>query len=1486
MKKITLLALLLVILNWGARSQGVCGFSEDFENIDSVTTVGNPGWFPENFFYVSGFQCNLGTYAQSDSSTMVTIPFSTLGNQFVKLQFYSICKIEFFDGGIIEVSNDGGTTWIRLTTAQYLGTGNFPGDKFTEISYSDWAPGTTTPPDQLWWKFEEFDVSTLLANTASAMVRFTVKDLNNTGMSGRYGWLVDDICVLMAPCELTPPTVVQLAPILQTLVYNVGPYTLNADMTDVSGILSANLLYTINGVPGTAVMNNIGGNTYSGVIPAVNVGDTVCYRFEATDNSGCNNTTLYPASNLSPICFVATTGITFPYCDNFDSNDLWTDSVVSGSPWELGTPNFGVTNNALSFPNSWDIELNSAYQNNTVSFLTSPVFDFSGAVNANLEFWLNHATDQFGDGVRLEYTPDGGTTWKTCGIFQDPDATNWYNQANVNSLTSAGWSGNSGGWKKSGRKLIDTDLQQQGSPVLFRFIFASDGFTTGDGFSLDNFCIKLPQVSDVGVDSYISPAPALPSGTTAPVEVIVRNYASQPVATFDVYYSLNNGPPVGPAPYTGPVIVPNGTGNVICPNITVPSGGYSICAWTSMPTDLDNTNDTTCKTFTGIAQFPISYCNDFETNGNDFYDATDVNQKNKWELGTPNYGVTNSTHSGSNAWDVMLNVIYFNSDTGKLVSPFFDFTTASNARLEFWQNRNTETNYDGVRLEYAINGGPWQILGTVNDPNATNWYTDPSLIGSGGLPAWDNTSNGWILSTYFASILDAAGTVQFQYVFNADGIVQRDGFSIDDFCVIQPGPIDVGVISIDEPGPGSAAGTLQTIKVTIKNFGAAAQTSVPVNYTVNGGAPVQTIWTGNLLPNGTAQVTLTPSYIVPIGDYPICAFTSLAGDSDPKNDSTCGNYVGVPTIIPTYKDNFDVANAGWYNSNTSPTTKWELGTPAYGQTNSAHSAPTCWDINLTLGYNPNAECYLYSPFFNLTNLVNPEVSFWINYSTQQNYDGVRLEYTKNGVTWTVVGQQGSPNSTNWYTNNSLFPTSLPGWAGASGGWQFAKFKDLQFLTNEPTVQFRFVFVSTTFQGFPNDGFSIDDFELYIPITVSAASQEVKPANKLLIPGGQPIRGLVVNKGTTPLSKVAVTLTYGSLANVIVTDTIDFNVVNGAPLPLNSTYWHTFSQPVSAIPGCQTICMYTSYPNQQNDLNTSDDTVCNVLCAFDSITPFNGYCEDFEGTNASWVALNGITFVGPTSWALGSPGKANINTVHSGTKAWCTKLFQNYPAADSSALFTPVFNVTAGQCYTVKFWHQYVTELFQDGGTCEYSADSGNTWKAVGLPYDPLWMNTFYVAGFNGPPPVPGWSGNSAGWIYSEHDIQAYNTGPLMLRFRFGSDFSTSFDGWAIDDFCFEPKVQPCVTAVIENDGDEIFLFQNEPNPATGITNIKFTIPGDGNVNLNVKDIAGRQVAVLADGIYNRGLNNVTYDFSTLQSGVYLIEMNYEKYKLVRKIIVQ
>src|SRR5205085_5912182 len=113
-----------------------------------------------------------------------------------------------------------------------------------------------------------------------------------------------------------------------------------------------------------------------------------------------------------------------------------------------------------------------------------------------------------------------------------------------------------------------------------------------------------------------------------------------------------------------------------------------------------------------------------------------------WELGTPNFGTTNTAHSPPNSWDVNLNSAYDIDAETYLLSPIFDFSTACNARMEFWQNRNVQSFWDGARIDYSINGSPWTILGSIGDTLATNWYT--TNIFATTLDAWDGTSNGWI----------------------------------------------------------------------------------------------------------------------------------------------------------------------------------------------------------------------------------------------------------------------------------------------------------------------------------------------------------------------------------------------------------------------------------------------------------------------------------------------------------------------------------------------------------------------------------------------------------------------------------------------------------------------------------------------------------------------------------------------------------------------
>jgi hypothetical protein len=60
-----------------------------------------------------------------------------------------------------------------------------------------------------------------------------------------------------------------------------------------------------------------------------------------------------------------------------------------------------------------------------------------------------------------------------------------------------------------------------------------------------------------------------------------------------------------------------------------------------------------------------------------------------------------------------------------------------------------------------------------------------------------------------------------------------------------------------------------------------------------------------------------------------------------------------------------------------------------------------------------------------------------------------------------------------------------------------------------------------------------------------------------------------------------------------------------------------------------------------------------------------------------------------------------------------------------------------------------------------------------------------------------------------------------------------------------------------------------PNPFNPTTTISFTLPEASRVTLNVFDVSGRQVAQLVNGLRAAGAHQVTFDGSSLSSGVYL-----------------
>ncbi|GAB2761254.1 hypothetical protein GCM10010465_02070 [Actinomadura fibrosa] len=97
---------------------------------------------------------------------------------------------------------------------------------------------------------------------------------------------------------------------------------------------------------------------------------------------------------------------------------------------------------------------------------------------------------------------------------------------------------------------------------------------------------------------------------------------------------------------------------------------------------------------------------------------------------------------------------------------------------------------------------------------------------------------------------------------------------------------DVGVVDIVSP-ISSTLGNQEEITVKIRNFGKLPQSNIPVEFSIDGGAPVREIFEGTIPSTGMAEYTFSAT--ANLGElgrtYTITAQTNLPGDENPENDS-------------------------------------------------------------------------------------------------------------------------------------------------------------------------------------------------------------------------------------------------------------------------------------------------------------------------------------------------------------------------------------------------------------------------------------------------------------------------------------------------------------------------------------------------------------------------------------------------------------------------
>jgi hypothetical protein len=81
------------------------------------------------------------------------------------------------------------------------------------------------------------------------------------------------------------------------------------------------------------------------------------------------------------------------------------------------------------------------------------------------------------------------------------------------------------------------------------------------------------------------------------------------------------------------------------------------------------------------------------------------------------------------------------------------------------------------------------------------------------------------------------------------------------------------------------------------------------------------------------------------------------------------------------------------------------------------------------------------------------------------------------------------------------------------------------------------------------------------------------------------------------------------------------------------------------------------------------------------------------------------------------------------------------------------------------------------------------------------------------------------------------------------------------------------------------LNQNYPNPFNPVTSIKYSLPQNQFVKINVYDVSGKLVNELVNGFKLAGEHNVNFNALSLPSGIYFYELQAGEFTDTKKMML-
>jgi hypothetical protein len=848
-----------------------------------------------------------------------------------------------------------------------------------------------------------------------------------------------------------------------------------------------------------------------------------------------------------------------------------------------------------------------------------------------------------------QYYRDYAGTDTDTGIVEVYDGSVWVRLASYQS--------NKGSWTTPNVARFNI-TQYRNSSMKIRFHFLGDWPWY---WAIDNFKVFVPQPSDIGVTSVLTPASECGITPSLNLKVRISNFGTASQSNFPVAYSVNGGTPVIETCTSS--VSSNNTKDFTFAtplNLSTP-GAYKIKIWTLLTTDLDNSNDT-------LSDFLITrYENSIPSLTFDNYDGSnlpDVHPGWKEAKGKIPSGTTSLWTKGS-----ALQQAYFGSITARvnlnsnqarewMIGP--SIKPLSNTGITF---KAAITDWNGNTLDYMGQDDSLRIMVSTNC--GQNWRAVFSINANTGL------SNN--LTKFIVPLAAYAGQEIRIAVFATDGNFDGEedyDIHIDNFSVESLPAGDIGVSAIKSPASNCGLG-VSPVTVQVRNFGFSTQRNFQVYYKFDNQTVVSELFSDSIKPNQVKDFTFSQTAnIAALGVYKFSAWTALPGDPNKFNDSTKNVMVENSLAITNYPylESFENGAGGWKSGGS--LSSWELGTPQKTIISSPADGNFSWVTGgaSTGTYNSNEKSFVIGPCFNFTNLVNPIIEMKVWWHSDYEKDGAVLQYSINGGTnWANVGQVGDPN--NWFNTTTIPALSFPpisaipqmGWSGGvgtnqngSGGWVTIR-NFVKLAAGEPVVKFRVCFGANS--SVNGDGFAFDRVSIYEGPTKDAELNGiVSPAlSNCAFGPAFPIKVKLSNKGSQPITNVPISYQINNLppVNEVITSSIDSN----------QTVEYTFNQTFDfSNPGTYNVRCWTALSG--DDILYNDSILVHRVAVysngldtlkFDSYSGSNlsivypGYREARkytpEGELSNWTRSN------PAQTAFFSGATAKLNLVSNFSKEW-------------------------------------------------------------------------------------------------------------------------------------------------------------------------------------------------------------------------------------------